>query len=159
MSVTAVYPVTNCSPAGLTLGPRNEAMIGCGGSFGTAPNVVTQSIVINLDNGNVEANITQAVGNDEVWYDKGTQHYYLAARATQTPDGTVTPILATVDAKTNTFDGGVATSTTAHSVAADRRSNHVFGTDRIRPPGQQSRNGCNQPLPNERMHRCVPTVF
>src|SRR5208282_4422104 len=68
MSVTATYPVSNCSPAGLTLGPRHEAMIGCGGSFVVPPNTVatTQSIVINLDNGDIVANITQAGGNDEV---------------------------------------------------------------------------------------------
>ncbi len=127
MTVTATYPVSNCTPGGLTLGPRNEAMIGCLGAFVVPPNTVatTQSIVMNLDNGDVVANITQAGGNDQVWYDKGTHHYYLAARNTLTA-GKVTPILATVDADTNTFDGGVPTSTTAHSVAADKRSHHVF---------------------------------
>ena len=39
-------------------------------------------IIINLDTGDVLANITQAGGNDEVWFDPGTQHYYLAARGT-----------------------------------------------------------------------------
>ena len=39
MSVIRTYPVTNCSPAGLALGPNHQAVIGCGGSFGTPPTV------------------------------------------------------------------------------------------------------------------------
>lgn len=146
MSVTATYLVRNCSPAGLTIGPRNEAMIGCGSAFGTSPNVVTQSIIMNLDNGEVLANITQAGGNDEVWYDAGTHHYYLAARGTADSSGKVTPILGTVDANTFMFDGGVTTSTTAHSVAADKRSHHVFVPIGFVPktaaPGTDATNPC-----------------
>jgi hypothetical protein len=148
MSVTATYPVSNCSPAGLTLGPRHEAMIGCGASFVVPPSTVatTQSIVINLDNGDVVANITEAGGNDEVWFDKGTQHYYLAARGTLT-GGKVTPILGTVDAGSNVFDDGVATSTTAHSVAADTISHHVFVPIGFVPPGSPAGTDTTNPCP------------
>jgi hypothetical protein len=148
MKVTATYPVSNCSPAGLTLGPRHEAMIGCGASFTVPPAIVatTQTIVINLDNGDIVANITQAGGNDQVWYDKGTQHYYLGARNTLTA-GKVTPILGTVDAKTNAFDSGVPTSTTAHSVAADTRSHHVFVPIGFVPPGSPAGTDSTNPCP------------
>lgn len=123
MTVIANYPVSNCSPGGLTLGPRHEAMIGCNSAFVIPPNTVatTQSIVMNLDNGDIVANITQAGGNDQVWYDKGTHHYYLSARNTLTA-GKVTPIMATVDAKTNTFDGDVASEPENLSVARWKRS-------------------------------------
>jgi hypothetical protein len=153
MSVTKTYPVSNCSPAGLTLGPHNEAMIGCGGAFVVPPSTVatTQSIVINLDNGHIVANITQAGGNDEVWFDKGSQHYYLAARATLTA-GKVTPILGTVDANSNTFDGSVPTSTTAHSVAADSRSLHVFVPIGFVPPGSPAGTDPTNPCPT---HGCI----
>jgi len=136
MTVTKTYPVSNCSPAGLALGPRHEAMIGCGASFVVPPSTVatTQSIVINIDNGNVVANITQAGGNDQVWFDKGSGHYYLGARNTLTA-GKPTPILGTVDSVTNMFDGGVTTSTTAHSVAADKVSHNVFVPIGFVPPG------------------------
>jgi hypothetical protein len=147
MKVTAVHLVQNCSPAGLAVGPRHEAMIGCGGAFGAKGAVVTQSIIMNLDNGDIQANITQAGGNDEVWYDKATQHYYLAARGTQKPDGTVTPILGTVDAKSYAFDGGIATSTTAHSVAADPRSHHVFVPIGFVPPGSTAGTDATNPCP------------
>jgi hypothetical protein len=148
MSVTATFPVLNCSPAGLTLGPRHEAMIGCGGSFTVPPATVatTQSIVINLDNGDIVANITQAGGNDEVWFDTGTKHYYLAARSTLTA-GKVTPVLGTVDANTNAFDGTVPTSTTAHSVAADKVSHHVFVPIGFVPPGSPANTDATNPCP------------
>jgi len=148
MSVKATYPVLNCSPAGLTLGPNNQAMIGCGSSFTVPPATVatTQSIVIDLSNGDIVANITQAGGNDEVWYDKGTAHYYLAARNTLTA-GKVTPILGTVDAKTNAWDSGVSTSTTAHSVAADSRSHHVFVPIGFVPPGSAAGTDSTNPCP------------
>jgi hypothetical protein len=147
-AVTATYPVSNCSPAGLTLGPRHEAMIGCGGAFTVPPNTVatTQSVVINLDDGSIAANITQAGGNDEVWYDKATNHYYLGARGTLTA-GKVTPILGTVDATGNVFDGGVATSTTAHSVAADTVSHHVFVPIGFVPPGSAAGTDATNPCP------------
>jgi hypothetical protein len=148
LSVTVTYPVLNCSPAGLTLGPRHEAMIGCGASFTVPPATVatTQSIVINLDNGDIVANIAQAGGNDEVWYDRGTTHYYLAARNTLTA-GKVTPILGTVDARTNAWDSGVSTSTTAHSVAADPRSHHIFVPIGFVPPGSTAGTDSTNPCP------------
>ena len=147
-AVTATYPVLNCTPGGLTLGPRHEAMIGCSGAFTVPPNTVatTQSIVIDLDNGNIVANITQAGGNDEVWFDKATKHYYLGARGTLTA-GKVTPILGTVDATGNVFDGGVATSTTAHSVAADTLSHHVFVPIGFVPPGTALSTDPTNPCP------------
>jgi hypothetical protein len=126
MQVIATYPVTNCSPAGLALGPNHQAVIGCSGTFGTAPNAVAQTIIINLDTGDILANITQAGGNDEVWFDPATQHYYLSARGTLDASGKVTPILGTVDARTFMFDGSNPTSTTAHSLAADKVSHHLF---------------------------------
>ena len=148
MTVLATYPVTNCSPAGLALGPNHQAIIGCGGSFGTPP--TTQTIIINLDNGDILANIPVG-GNDEVWFDPATQHYYLSARGTLDASGKVTPILGTVDARTFMFDGSNATSTTAHSLAADKVSHHLFvpigyvptnaaaGTD---PTNPCPKNGC-----------------
>jgi len=125
-SVVATYPVTDCSPAGLTLGPRDEALIGCSASFGTKPNVVTQSLVISIKTGRVVASIPQVGGSDEVWYDKGTNHYYLGARNNTDNNGTIMPVLGTVDATGNVWDGNTPTSTSAHSVTADKVSHHVF---------------------------------
>jgi hypothetical protein len=126
MSVIATYPVQNCTPAGLALGPRDQALLGCSVSFGTSPNVLTQSLVIDLKSGKQVAAIPQVGGSDEVWYDSSTKHYYLGARSDQTKTGTTTPVMGTIDAVTNRWDGNTPTSTSAHSVAADQRSHHVF---------------------------------
>lgn len=126
MSVTATYPVSNCTLAGLTLGPNYGALVGCSASFGTTPTVLTQSVVVNIKSGSVVATFPQVGGSDEVWFDQATQHYYLAARNNTDNTGKITPVLGTIDAKTNVFDGNVSTSTSAHSVAADRVSHHVF---------------------------------
>ncbi|HJS85288.1 MAG TPA: hypothetical protein VJ779_07490, partial [Acetobacteraceae bacterium] len=126
LSVVANFPVSNCTPAGLALGPDYQALIGCSASFGTAPNVLTQSVVIDIRNGGVRASIPQVGGSDEVWYDRGTRHYYLAARNNEDANGKIVPVLGTIDALTSEFDGNVPTSTSAHSVAADPVSHHVF---------------------------------
>jgi hypothetical protein len=126
MEVTATYPVQNCTPTGLALGPNHQALLGCSVAFGTSPNILSQSLVIDIITGAVEATFPQVGGSDEVWFDPGTKHYYLGARANTTPTGVVTPVLGTIDARSNVFDGNVATSISAHSVAADRWSRHVF---------------------------------
>lgn len=152
MQVVATHLVQNCSPAGLAIGPHNQALIGCSASFGTSPNVLTQSLVINLKSGDVRANITQVGGSDEVWYDPGTQHYYLGARSNQDSSGKTVPVLGTIDAGTNVFDGVVSTSTTAHSVAADRRSHHVFVPIGFVPPGSPAGTDATNPCP---AHGCI----
>jgi hypothetical protein len=152
MQVTAVYPVQDCTPAGLAIGPNHQALVGCSASFGTSPNVLTQSIVIDITNGDVRANITQVGGSDEVWFDAGTQHYYFGARNNQDSAGKIAPALGTVDARTNAFDGVVPTSTTAHSVAADRRSHHVFVPIGMVPAGSAAGTDATNPCPK---HGCI----
>jgi len=125
-SVVATYLVQQCGPAGLTLGPNHQALLGCAAAFGTSPNVLTQSVVMDITTGTVVATIPQVGGSDEVWYDSATRHYYLGARSNQTSSGVVTPVLGTIDAIGNVFDGNVPTSTSAHSVAVDKVSHHVF---------------------------------
>jgi len=147
MTVVATYPVKNCSPAGLTLGPHRDALLGCSASFGTSPNVLTQSVVMDIANGHVKANITQVGGSDEVWYDRGSNHYYLAARSNTDNTGKANPILGVVDAGSNRFDGGPATSTTAHSVAADRFSRKVFVPMGFVPPGSPAGTDPTNPCP------------
>jgi hypothetical protein len=126
MSVVATYSAYNCSPAGIALGPKNQALLGCSSSYYTKPNVLTQSLVMDVTNGNVVAQIPQVGGSDEVWYDPASKHYYLGARSDEDTNGVTTPVLGTIDAGTNVWDGNVPTSTSAHSVAADRVSHHVF---------------------------------
>jgi len=135
MKVVAIYTVPNCSPAGLALGPKHQALLGCSASYGTSPNVLTQTVVIDIRNGNVVQSIPQIGGNDEVWYDRGTNHYYLGASKNVDNTGKAMPALGFVDGGTNTFDGSVPSSTTAHSVAASRLNGQVFLPIGFVPPG------------------------
>jgi hypothetical protein len=143
LKVVKTYEVDNCTPGGLALGPNNEALIGCSGSFGTP--ATTQSVIINLLTG-ATTSIPQVGGNDEVWYDPSTHHYYLGARSNLT-SGKPNPVLGTIDALTKIYDGGVSTSTTAHSVAADRRSHHVFVPIGFVPPGSAAGTDSTNPCP------------
>jgi hypothetical protein len=126
LSVTAVYPVSDCTPAGLALGPNYQALVGCSAAFGSSPNVVSQSLVINVKTGSIVKTIPEVGGSDEVWFDPGSENYYLAARSDTTSTGTVMPVLGTVDAQTNSFENNISTSTSAHSVAADSVTRRVF---------------------------------
>jgi DNA-binding beta-propeller fold protein YncE len=113
MKVTNLFRNSNCHPAGLTLGPRSQALVGCSDP--------SRSIVQDVRTGDVVATIEQVGGSDEVWFNRGDDHYYLAAR--NNPGG---PVLGIIDAATNTFTKNVPTANNAHSVAADRKNNHVF---------------------------------
>ena len=126
LAVTAVYPVSDCTPAGLALGPNHQALIGCSAAFGTSPNVVSQSLVINIETGAVVKAIPEVGGSDEVWFDPSSENYYLAARGDTTSTGKVTPELGTVNALDNWFENAVSTSVSAHSVAADAVTRRVF---------------------------------
>jgi hypothetical protein len=128
--------VKNCGPNGLTLGPRHQALLGCGSSFGTP--LTTISLIIDITstsaaiNGSVVATVPIG-GSDQVWYDKGTRHYFLAARnnlKAAKPD----PILGSIDAQSNQLDPSASTSTSAHSVAADKNSRFVFVPIGLVPP-------------------------
>ena len=151
LKVVTTYPVQNCTPGGLTLGPRHQALIGCSGSFGTSPNVVTQSVVIDIKTGNVVATIPVG-GNDEVWYDRGSNHYYLPAHGNLDNTGKAMPVLAFVDGGTNMFDGSVPMSTSSHSVAASRLNQHVFLPVGFVPPGSPAGTDPNNPCP---AHGCI----
>lgn len=129
MKVTDTFLVKNCGPNGLALGPHHEALLGCGGAFGTP--ATTKSVIINIKSTDfgVDGAVVASVpigGSDEVWYDKGTNHYFLAARANTDATGKVTPILGSIDATTHKLDPSAPSSLTAHSVAADQNSRFVF---------------------------------
>lgn len=126
MRISASYPLSNCHPAGLTVGPRQELMIGCDG---ISAGWHAQSLIIDSRDGHVVATITQAGGSDQVWYNPGDNHYYLAARnmtATGMKGGPPTPVLGVVAAATNLWIENLPTGTNAHSVAADPTNNRVF---------------------------------
>ncbi len=126
MEVTNRFPLKDCVPHGLTVGPSNDngghnLLVGC--NMRTTTSAV--SIVMDDTNGDIVATITQVGGSDEVWFNKGDNRYYLAAN-----NCPVTlcggPVLGVIDAETNERIENVPTATGAHSVAVNPRNNHVF---------------------------------
>src|SRR5262249_40969345 len=142
-SVETVYPVSHCMPAGLTVGPHNDLLAGCGVAFDTtgavwsAAGAVTAapvSIILDARDGSIDKTIAGVSGSDEVWFNKGDGNYYLAAR--NNPGG---PVLGVIDAQSMTLVQLVPTINTpakttpplvpagsSHSVAANPKNNHIF---------------------------------
>ncbi len=141
MKVTQLFKVDDCNPAGLTLGPHQHLLIGCSLQNG-------QSVIISARDGHEVKRIFGVGGSDEVWFNPGDEHYFLAARnnVLLNPDGTVklvngkpvvVPVLGVVDAETNelvttAFTGSAIFTTPAgiggspHSVAVNPVNNHAF---------------------------------
>jgi len=116
MAEVTRFPVTGCNGAGLALGPRQKLLVGC-----SLPN---NSQIISARDGTLLAEIPEISGSDEVWYNPGDRKFYLAAR--NNPASAGGPSLGVIDAITNKFVTSVPTNVSAHSVAADRRTNNIF---------------------------------
>jgi hypothetical protein len=121
MQFTQTFPIPmiegrRCSPHGIDLGPRHELLIGC--SLGTTN---THTIIMNAGTGAIVKVFTEVGASDQVWFNRGDGNYYLAAR--NFPGGAV---LGVIDSEDNRWVENVPTAPNAHSVAASRRSGHVF---------------------------------
>jgi hypothetical protein len=154
-TVEAIYPVQYCSPAGLTVGPRQDLFIGCNMVFDTAGNVwdpngtltaAPKDVIIDAKTGKkdssvLDANVYGVGAGDEVWFNKGDGNYYATGSGSPfrpLPAATAkgaTP-LGIVDAKDQktlqqltTYNVPAGTghpAGTAHSVAANAANNHIF---------------------------------
>jgi len=139
-TVETMFPVKFCQPAGLTLGPRQDLLLGCSVPFDTAGNPWTDtdtnsaapiSVIMDAKTGKIDRNVPGVSGSDEVWFNPGDGHYYLAARAN--PGG---PVLGVIDAERQILRQTVPTFNTplssppprgtAHSVAVNPHNNHVL---------------------------------
>ena len=112
-SRVGLFPVQNCGPAGLTLAPKQQLLLGCGD-----PTAVQ---VMDARNGAIVATIAQVSGADEVWYNPGDKHYYVAAR--NNPSG---PVFGVIDAVTDRWIQNVPTGPNAHSIAANPINDEIF---------------------------------
>src|SRR5262249_36273046 len=97
-----LFPVQFCQPAGLTLGPHRDLLLGCSVTFDTAGQAWTASdphtaapisVIMDAKTGSIDKMVAGVSGNDEVWFNPGDGRYYLAARAN--PTG---PVLGVIDA-------------------------------------------------------------
>jgi hypothetical protein len=113
------FPIFNCMPTGLNLGPGTDVFVACADHDGRA--FAPSSVIINGTTGAVLATINNVGFVDETWYNPGDNNYYLAAR--DMPTG---PVLGVINAGTRQWLLNVPTNGNAHSVAADPINNHIF---------------------------------
>ncbi len=115
-----VWPVSDCMPAGLALGPGDHLLVGCSDDA-VAAGFPAQSLVIDTNDGRLVKRFAQVGGSDEVGYDRRLAVFVLAASAN--PGG---PVLGVISARTLQWLGNVPSGPEAHSVATDPRSGRVF---------------------------------
>jgi hypothetical protein len=151
-----IFGVDFCSPAGLTVGPRQDLFIGCNLVFDTVGNVwdpngtvtaAPNDVIIDAKDGSIDTRVLGVGAGDEVWFNAGDGNYYATGSGSPfrpLPAATAkgaTP-LGVVDAKDQkilqqltTYNvpalltgpaSGQHPAGTAHSVAADAENNHIF---------------------------------
>jgi hypothetical protein len=120
-------------PQGMAIGPQGEILLGCsnGGTTGTPAVRVSfgqGSVIINERNGDLVRSLAGLNGNDEVWYNPGNNHYFLAGSNHNLALPTPGPILGVVDQRPDTIDEDASPSTKSgsHSVAVDPVFNQVY---------------------------------
>ncbi len=142
LSQTGTTPATaDClGPQGLAIGPDREILLGCSNSG-------KGSVIIDERNGDLVRSLDGLNGSDEVWYNPGNNHYFLAESNHKIDGNPVTPILGVVDQRPDTIDEDVSPATVAgsHSVAVDPVNNQVYvpvnaGANAL--CGQTSTTGC-----------------
>jgi hypothetical protein len=141
-------PAANCdTPQGMAVGPDNDILIGCNGQ---AHSTTHSSVIIDGTSGKIRATVANESGPDEVWFNPGNNHYFLA-RSGAAGGGQLQQALGIIDAGTRVADTGInnigpvngtdgtkicppingkpdpaCVHGSAHSVAADSVTNKTF---------------------------------
>ena len=108
-------------PQGLAIGPQREILLGCSNSG-------AGTVIINELDGSLVQNLPGLNGNDEVWYNPGDNHYFLAGGNHNLSTPTSGPILGVADQRgdPDVEDASPTTLGGSHSVAADPVKNQVY---------------------------------
>jgi hypothetical protein len=145
--------IDQCGPAGLTLGPHQELLIGCNTVYGLDGKIwdFTQDItanprevIIDAQTGIIVETVFGVGAGDEVWFNRGDGHYYVTGSGSPLRPLPATAqgasVLGVIDAFSHSLDQLVPTfnvpavttgsnqhpAGTAHSVAANASNNLVF---------------------------------
>jgi hypothetical protein len=148
-AIETIYPVKRCGPAGLTVGPPPDLLVGCNKVFDTAGNVWDQNgtvsaapkaVILNVVTGGT-TDVPGVGAGDEVWFNRGDGHYYVTGSGSPfrplpaatakgaTPLGVINaedPNLIQLVPTYNVPAGPGHPAGTAHSVAVNAENNHVF---------------------------------
>ncbi len=137
VEATFVVPLASCqAPQGMAIGPDHQILLGCNGAGGTNH----PTAIIDERNGHVIRTLANQSGADEVWFNPGDGHYFLARSAAVGPN----QLLGVVDSDGIRQDQSVPLTLTpgapnAHSVAADPVMNQVY----VPIPGNGKSNVCS----------------
>ncbi|HEY1472644.1 MAG TPA: hypothetical protein VGF53_01015 [Pseudolabrys sp.] len=138
VETTFIIPLASCeAPQGMAIGPDHQILLGCNGAGGANH----PTAVIDDRNGHVIKTLANESGSDEVWFNEGDGHYFLARSAAVGSN----QLLGIVDADLPGLghdqeqpgddikaDADVITANksiagrNAHSVAADPNTNQVY---------------------------------
>jgi hypothetical protein len=94
MVVAKTYPTPGCTASGLALDEQTQNLLL---SCSVNPNGVE---FMSARTGRIVATVPEVSGADEVWYDSGTNHYYLGA-SNMTSTGSAVPTLTTAGSGTS----------------------------------------------------------
>lgn len=115
-------------PQGMALGPDGQILLGCNAQSGNGQN----STVVIDDQGRIVATLDNESGADEVWFNPGDGHYFLArstVNANALDGATGNSMLGVVDAESLHEDASITVGTVGlktHSVSADPVHNQVY---------------------------------
>jgi DNA-binding beta-propeller fold protein YncE len=119
-------PVTKCAgPQGMAIGPEPQILLGCN-AVSQPPGTGQNAGILDEHTGKLIKVLADAGGADEVWFNPGDGHYFLADGSHATQEQ-----LAIVDSLTLREDPFVVIAKPpgtghAHSVAADPATNEVY---------------------------------
>jgi len=125
-------------PQGMAIGPEGQVLLGCNAPSGvTATNANGNgnfsSVIIDDHATRIVATINDESGPDEVWFNPGDGHYFLARSGAVPPAAVPTQLLGVIDSSRARADQSVYTAnkpnppaSSSHSVAADPVRNQVY---------------------------------
>jgi hypothetical protein len=127
------FPLGNCDPTGLDLGPGTDAIVECRQGDAGAP---LTTLIVDRTSGAMLANIAFG-GGDQVAFDPVSNRYFVAGSRWHASgkndqgggcaaNNPCTPMLGVIDAGTRQLTMMVPTGNNAHSVAVDPVHSQVF---------------------------------
>jgi hypothetical protein len=120
-------PVTECAgPQGMAIGPEPQILLGCNAVSQPPGSTGQNAAIMDERSGKLIKVLANAGGADEVWFNPGDGHYFLADGSNTTQEQ-----LAVIDSLSGEEDPFVVIAKPpgaghAHSVAADVRNNLVY---------------------------------
>jgi len=135
-AVVNSFPVPNCMPSSVVMGPGTDVLVACASHDGRT--FQPSTYILNGTTGEILSTINFVGGVDQATYNPGDSKYYLGA-SNMTPG----PVLGVIDALSRQWLQNVPTTGFSHSVAVDPNTNHIFVPLGVGPLCQSmAANGC-----------------